>query len=48
MPAGLHGRAAALKAAEALHARNDALPRLKKLIAVLAAGKDDGLPFLKK
>jgi hypothetical protein len=48
MPAGLSGRAAALKAAENLRVRNDALPRLKKLITALAAGKDDSLPFLKK
>ena len=47
MPAGLKGRAAALKAAEALRARNDALPRLKKLIDALAALKGDDLPFLK-
>jgi hypothetical protein len=48
MPAGLSGRAAALKAAEGLRAKNDALPRLKNLIDALAAGKDDALPFLKK
>lgn len=48
MPAGLKGRAAALKAAEALRARNDALPRLKKLIDALAAMKGDELAFLKK
>ena len=47
MPAGLKGRAAALKAAEALRARNDALPRLKKLIDALSAGNGDALPFLK-
>lgn len=47
MPAGLSGRAAALMAAQALAAKNDALPRLKKLIYVLEAGKDDSLPFLK-
>lgn len=48
MPAGLKGRAAALKAAEALRGRNDALPRLKKLIDALAALKGDELPFLLK
>ena len=47
MPAGLFGRAAALKAAKGLAAKNDALPRLKKLVSVLEAGKDDSLPFLK-
>jgi len=47
MPAGLSGRAAALKAAQALSAKNDALPRLKKLICVLEALKSDELPFLK-
>ena len=44
---GLRGRAAALAAARALLAKNDALPRLKKLEAALAALKDDALPFLK-
>lgn len=48
MQAGLKGRAAALKAAEVLRARNDALPRLKKLIDALAALKGDELPFLQK
>ena len=48
MPAGLKGRAAALRAAEALRARNDALPRLKKLVDALSALKGDELPFLKK
>lgn len=47
MPAGLSGRAAALNAAAALHEKNDALPRLKKLLDVLAGLKDDALPFLK-
>lgn len=47
MPAGLKGRAAALKAAETLRARNDALPRLKKLIDALSAEKGDALSFLK-
>ncbi len=47
MPAGLKGRAAALKAAEALRVRNDALPRLKKLIDALSALEGDELPFLK-
>jgi len=47
MPAGLKGRAAALKAAEALRAKNDALPRLKKLVDALAALKGDALPFVK-
>ena len=36
-----------LKAAKGLAAKNDALPRLKKLVSVLEAGKDDSLPFLK-
>ncbi len=48
MPAGLEGRAAALRAAEALRARNDALPRLKKLIEALSALKGEELAFLKK
>lgn len=48
MPAGLKGRAAALKAAEALRERNDALPRLKKLIDALASMKGEELAFLKK
>jgi hypothetical protein len=47
LPAGLKGRAAALKAAQALRARNDALPRVKNLIDALAALKGDDLPFLK-
>jgi len=47
MPAGLFSRAAALKAAEGLFAKNDALPRLKKLIAALKALKDDTIPFVK-
>lgn len=47
MPAGLLSRAAGLKAAEGLFARNDALPRLKKLIEALKAGKDDTIPFVK-
>jgi hypothetical protein len=48
MPAGLGGRAAALKAAEALRARNDALPRLKNLVDALSALKGEELAFLKK
>ncbi len=47
MPSGLFSRAAALKAAEALFAKNDALPRLKKLVAALKTGKDDTIPFVK-
>ena len=47
MPAGLFSRAAGLKAAEGLYAKNDALPRLKKLIDALKAGKDDTIPFVK-
>jgi len=47
MPAGLLSRAAGLKAAEGLYAKNDALPRLKKLVDALKAGKDDTIPFLK-
>ena len=47
MPAGLCSRAAALGAAEALFAKNDALPRLKKLIDALKTGKDDTIPFVK-
>lgn len=47
MPSGLKGRAAALQAAQALYARNDALPRLRKLIEALTALKGDALPFLK-
>ncbi|MGD9641948.1 MAG: CpXC domain-containing protein [Elusimicrobiales bacterium] len=47
VPTGLFGRAAALKAAEGLYAKNDALPRLKKLVEVLKAGKDDTIPFVK-
>jgi len=47
MQAGLTGRAAAVKAAEALYARNDALPRLKKLLEVLGSLKDEGIPFIK-
>ncbi|MBI5742941.1 MAG: hypothetical protein HY952_00165 [Elusimicrobia bacterium] len=47
MPAGLTGRTAALKAANGLLARNDALPRLKNLAGALAAAKGEGLPFLK-
>ena len=48
MPAGLGGRAAALGAAQALLAKNDALGRLKRLVAALAALKGEDLPFLKK
>ena len=47
LPSGLKGRAAALKAASDLRAKNDALPRLKKLIDVLSAVKDENLTFLK-
>ena len=47
VPTGLFGRAAALKAAESLYAKNDALPRLKKLVEALKAGKDDTIPFVK-
>lgn len=47
VPTGLFGRAAALQAAEGLYAKNDALPRLKKLVEVLKAGKDDTIPFVK-
>lgn len=47
MPSGLSGHAAALKAAGDLLARNDALPRLKKLVEALSSMKGDGLPFLK-
>jgi hypothetical protein len=47
MPAGLFSRAAALKAAEDLFAKNDALPRLKKLISALKTGSDDTIPFVK-
>jgi len=47
LPSGLTGRAAALKAAAGLRAKNDALPRLKKLIDALEAGKDDAIPFIK-
>lgn len=48
MPAGSTGRAAALKAAAGLRARNGALPRLGRLIEALEALKDDKIPFLKK
>ncbi len=47
MPAGLFSRAAGLKAAEGLFAKNDALPRLKNLIEALKTGKDDTIPFVK-
>jgi len=47
MPAGLFSRAAGLKAAETLFAKNDALPRLKNLIEALKTGKDDTIPFVK-
>ena len=47
MQAGLFSRAAGLKAAEGLFARNDALPRLKNLIAALKTLKDDTIPFVK-
>lgn len=48
MPAGLKGRAAALKAAQALRAVNDALPRLKRLVDVLKTAAGDEIAFLKK
>jgi hypothetical protein len=48
MPSGLQGRAAALKAAGALRAKNDALPRLKKLIDELSSLDGDEIAFLKK
>ncbi|MDD2806537.1 MAG: CpXC domain-containing protein [Elusimicrobiales bacterium] len=48
MPAGLSGRAAALKAAQDLRAKNDALPRLKRLVDALAAAKGEEIAFLKK
>jgi len=44
---GLSGRAAALKAALELLAKNDALLRLKNLAAALAAGSDDAVLFVK-
>ena len=44
---GLSGRAAALKAAQELLAKNDALLRLKNLAAVLAAQKEDAITFVK-
>ena len=47
MPVGLLSRAAGLKTAEGLFAKNDALPRLKKLIEALKALKDDAIPFVK-
>ncbi|MDO8806581.1 MAG: CpXC domain-containing protein [Elusimicrobiota bacterium] len=47
MPAGLSGRAAALKAAKDLRAKNDALPRLKKLVDTLGALKGESVPFIK-
>ena len=47
MAKGLAGRAAALKAARELLAKNDALPRLKNLEAALACIEDDSIPFLK-
>jgi hypothetical protein len=47
VPTGLFGRAAALKAAEGLYAKNDALPRLKNLVEALKAGKGDTIPFVK-
>ncbi len=47
MPSGLGGRAAALKAAADLAGKNTALPRLKKLVAALAALKEEKIPFLK-
>jgi hypothetical protein len=46
--AGLAGRTAALSAAEALYARNDALPRLKKLVDFLKTPGSETVPFLKK
>ncbi len=47
LPSGLSGREAALNAARGLSARNDALPRLKKLVNALEAGSGDSIPFLK-
>ncbi|MDA8243713.1 MAG: CpXC domain-containing protein [Elusimicrobia bacterium] len=48
MPAGLGGRAAALNSASSLREKNDALPRLKKLVDHLSALKGEDLPFLKR
>ena len=48
MPAGLSGRAAALNSAASLREKNDALPRLKKLVDHLSALKGEDLPFLKR
>jgi len=45
--AGMTGRAAALSAAEGLYAKNDALPRLKKLVDFLKTPGSDTVPFLK-
>jgi hypothetical protein len=45
--AGMAGRAAALTAAERLYAKNDALPRLKKLVDFLKTPGSDTVPFLK-
>ncbi|HNW43407.1 MAG TPA: CpXC domain-containing protein [Elusimicrobiales bacterium] len=47
VPKGLRNRAAALKAARELLAKNDALSRLKNLEAALLAAKDDAVPFVK-
>ena len=44
---GMTGRAAALSAAEGLYAKNDALPRLKKLVEFLKTPGSDTVPFLK-
>ncbi|OGR67810.1 MAG: hypothetical protein A2081_04165 [Elusimicrobia bacterium GWC2_61_19] len=44
---GMAGRAAALSAAEGLYAKNDALPRLKKLVEFLKTPGSDTVPFLK-
>ena len=46
--AGMTGRAAALSAAEGLYAKNDALPRLKKLVDFLKTPGSETVPFLKK
>ena len=48
LPSGLSGRAAALKAAAGLRAKNDALPRLKKLIDALEASEGEAITFIKR
>lgn len=48
MPAGLSGRAAALNAASSLRERNDAMPRLNRLVEHLSSLKGEDLPFLKR